>query len=200
MNRRDFFKKAGLAVTIPAIAITCKYEDDEKGPEKESSKTGEGWKRWDHVVICHERNHGEHTFTKNTRGSFAYQREYVTFDEENDLTWNGKTAYAGWMDQGSLHFAGFHEASDFVWMHVQTKEDTNILDSIYDIYELSFVGEEKPVHMLKAHYWFNGDTGAQIIWEHSSGSIDGLGQSLVAREKLKLQNPRLFKTNYRNLT
>ena len=42
MNRRQFIKSAGVAAALPAIAITCKYEDDEKGPEKESS----GGKRW----------------------------------------------------------------------------------------------------------------------------------------------------------
>jgi hypothetical protein len=31
MNRRTFIKSAGMTVALPAIAITCKYEDDEKG-------------------------------------------------------------------------------------------------------------------------------------------------------------------------
>ena len=34
MNRRQFIKASVPAVAIPAIAITCKYEDDEKAPEE----------------------------------------------------------------------------------------------------------------------------------------------------------------------
>ena len=165
MNRRDFIKAAVPVAVIPAIAITCKYEDDEKGPEKESSL----WKRWDYRVYCYERGQGEWTFSKNIKGSFAYQREYMTFDEEDDLTWNG---YAGWMDGGKLHFSSLDDASDFVDMHVRTKDDINLVDSIYDIYFISRDTirdqygvedvEEREIHV--AHYWFNGDTGNQIQW------------------------------------
>ena len=165
MNRREFIKASIPAAVIPAIAITCKYEDDEKGPEKESSS----WKRWDYRVYCYERGQGEWTFSQNNRGSFAYQREYMTFDEENDLTWNG---YAGWMDGGKLHFSSFDDASDFVDMHVRAKDETNLIDSIYDIYFISRDTirdqygvedvEEREIHV--AHYWFNGDTGSQIHW------------------------------------
>ena len=160
MNRRNFIKTAGAAVTLPAIAITCKYEDDEKGPEKESM-----WKRWDYRVYCYEREQGEWIFSENTRGSFAYQREYMTFDEENDLTWNG---YAGWMDGGKLHFASLDDATDFVDCHVRTKDDTNLIDSIYDIYYVDRDNLEhesaQPTEIKVAHYWFNGDTGRQITW------------------------------------
>jgi hypothetical protein len=169
MTRRDFIKAAAPAVAIPAIAITCKYEDDEKGPERESSKTSEGWKRWDYRVYCYEREQGEWIFSQNIRGSFAHQREYMTFDEENDLTWNG---YCGWMDGGKLHFASLDDATDFVDIHVRTKEDINIVDSIYDIYYVSreldekevSSGEYKETEIKVAHYWFNGDTGRQIHW------------------------------------
>jgi hypothetical protein len=183
MNRRQFIKASVPVVAIPAIAITCKYEDDEKGPERESSKTSEGWKRWDYRVYCYEREQGEWLFSENTRGSFAHQREYMTFDEENDLTWNG---YAGWMDGGKLHFATFDDATNFVDTHVRAKEDINLIDSIYDIYFISRntvkdqysvedVVEEREIKV--AHYWFNGDTGRTITWEqdgfnHKTG--DGL--------------------------
>ena len=40
MNRRDFIKSAGVAAALPAITLTCKYEDDEKGPEKNLAQTG----------------------------------------------------------------------------------------------------------------------------------------------------------------
>ena len=180
MNRRQFIKASIPAAVIPAIAITCKYEDDEKGPEKESM-----WKRWDYRVYCYERGQGEWTFSQNIRGSFAYQREYMTFDEENDLTWNG---YAGWMDQGKLHFASFDDATNFVDCHVRTKDDTNLIDSIYDIYFVSrntvkdqygvedvtwartVPLEEREIKV--AHYWFNGDTGRTIMWEQ-----DGFNRS-----------------------
>jgi hypothetical protein len=163
MNRRQFIKASVPAVVIPAIAITCKYEDDEKGPEKESM-----WKRWDYRVYCYERGQGEWTFSQNIRGSFDYQREYMTFDEENDLTWNG---YAGWMDQGKLHFASLEDATNFVDCHVRTKDDTNLIDSIYDVYYIKRETKtyadaaeitERELHV--AHYWFNGDTGRQINW------------------------------------
>ena len=160
MNRRQFIKASVPAVVIPAIAITCKYEDDEKGPEKESV-----WKRWDYRVYCYERGQGEWTFSQNIRGSFDYQREYMTFDEENDLTWNG---YAGWMDGGKLHFASLDEATDFVDCHVRAKDDTNLIDSIYDVYFVSrksYEGSVDEKEMKVAHYWYSGDTGRTIMWE-----------------------------------
>ena len=157
MNRRDFIKASIPIAVIPAVAITCKYEDDEKGPEKESM-----WKRWDYRVYCYERGQGEWTFSQNIRGSFAYQREYMTFDEENDLTWNG---YAGWMDGGKLHFSSFDDATNFVDCHVRTKDDINLIDSIYDVYFISRKDQEREVEIKVAHYWFNGDTGRTVMWE-----------------------------------
>jgi hypothetical protein len=171
MNRRDFIKAAVPAAAIPAIAITCKYEDDEKGPEKESM-----WKRWDYRVYCYERGQGEWLFSENTRGSFAHQREYMTFDEENDLTWS---SYAGWMDGGKLHFSSFDDATDFVDCHVRAKDDANLVDSIYDVYFVSREREReytdkhcycdgfKETEIKVAHYWFNGDTGRTIVWEQN---------------------------------
>ena len=166
MNRRQFIKASIPAVALPAIAITCKYEDDEKGPEKESKERPLSH-NWDYVVYCYERSQGEWTFSKNIRGSFAYQREYMTFDEGDDLTWNG---YAGWMDGGKLHFSSLDDASDFVDCHVRTKDDIDIIDSIYDIY---YIRREEPKKVSEgwrkteihvAHYWFNGGTGNQIHW------------------------------------
>ena len=163
MNRRDFIKASIPVAIIPAIAITCKYEDDEKGPEKESM-----WKRWDYRVYCYERGQGEWTFSKNIRGSFAHQREYMTFEEDEG------SPYAGWMDGGKLHFASFDDATDFVDCHVRAKDDTNLIDSIYDIYFVSRdtvkdqygvedVVEEREIKV--AHHWYNGDTGRTIMWE-----------------------------------
>jgi hypothetical protein len=158
MNRRQFIKAAIPAAAIPAIAITCKYEDDEKGPEKES-KNGE----WLYRVYCYERQQGEWTFSQNIRGSFAHQREYMTFDEENDLSWN--PCYAnGWMHGGVLHFQTLDDASDFVEMHLRSKDDINLIDSIYDIYYKN-TWRKDSTEIQVAHYWFNGDTGSQIHWE-----------------------------------
>ena len=168
MNRRDFIKASIPAVAIPAIAITCKYEDDEKGAQT-GTTPGPEWLRWDYVVYCYEREQGEWTFSQNIRGSFAYQREYMTFDEENDLTWNG---YAGWMDGGKLHFASFDDATNFVDCHVRTKDDVNLIDSIYDVYFISRKDPEREVEIKVAHYWFNGDTGRTIMWEQDGFNTD----------------------------
>jgi len=176
MNRRDFIKSAGLAATIPAISLTCKYEDDEKGPEKESRN---GY-RWDYRVYCYERQQGEWTFSENIKGSFAPEREYMTFDQEQDLMVTHSTLreafvdqsltlpYIGFMDGGKLHFATLEEAQDFVDMHVKAKDDTNLVDSIYDIYYVDWDNLEyescQPTEIQVANYWFNGDTGRQINW------------------------------------
>jgi len=157
MNRRQFIKAAVPVAAIPAIAITCKYEDDEKGPEKESKCD------WPYRVYCYERGQGEWTFSKNIRGSFAHQREYMTFDEENDLSWNPHYA-SGWMDGGVLHFQTLDGATEFVEMHVRTKDDINLIDSIYDVYYKN-TSREGSAEIQVAHYWFNGGTGSQIHWE-----------------------------------
>ena len=158
MNRRNFIKSASLAAAIPAIAITCKYEDDEKGKEA-LNIPHENSENWDYRVYCYEREQGEWCFSENTRGSFAHQREYMTFEE--DKGW----PYAGWMDQGKLHFASFDDATDFVDMHVRAKDDTNLIDSIYDIYFISRKDPERETEIKVAHYWYNGDTGRTVIWE-----------------------------------
>ena len=119
MNRRQFIKSAGVAAALPAISLTCRYEDDEKGPEKKESSKG---KRWEYVVYCFERGQGEWVFSQNTRGSFNYQREYISLEED--------VAYCGFMDGGKLHFATLEEAQDFVDMHVRAKDDTNLIDCL----------------------------------------------------------------------
>ena len=151
MNRIDFMKASIPAAIIPAVAITSKYEDDEKGPEKESAN-------WDYRVYCYERQQGEWTFSQNVRGSFAYQREYMTFDEEGRSC--GWPTNLGWMDGGKLHFLSLDDSMEFVEMHVRVKYDINLKDSIYDIYKINDEGTEIKV----AHYWFNGDTGRQLSW------------------------------------
>ena len=169
MNRRDFIKKASVMGALTTWTVTCKYEEKEHDPKGEKGEVGETGYNWDYRVYCYEREQGEWLFSQNIRGSFAHQREYMTFDEENDLTWNG---YCGWMDGGKLHFTSLEEAQDFVDMHVRTKEDINIVDSIYDIYYVSREldekevgsGEYKETEIKVAHYWFNGDTGRQIHW------------------------------------
>ena len=147
MNRRDFLKAVPLAASIPAITITCKYKDDEKGPEKESSN----WKRW----IT------ESTATRESKVSGHLVKTSEAALLEEDLGW----PYAGWMDQGKLHFASLDDATDFVDMHVRAKDDTNLIDSIYDIYFVSRKDPEREAEIKVAHYWFNGDTGRTVVWE-----------------------------------
>jgi hypothetical protein len=167
MNRRQFIKASIPVVAIPAIAITCKYEDDEKGPEKESKN-----RDWRYIAYCYERKQGEWTFSYNARGSFAPEREYMTFEEEDDIFCSD---CAGWMESGKLHFQTLDDACDFVEMHVRVKDDINLLDSIYDVYRVkrgfdivddanNIVGKERDTEIHVAHYWFNGDTGGQIQW------------------------------------
>ena len=56
------------------------------------------------------------------------------------------------------------DATDFVIMHVRAKDDTNIIDTIYDIYHKNVYHNES-FEVQVAHYWFNADTGSQIHWE-----------------------------------
>ena len=159
MNRRDFIKAAVPVAVVPAIVCG--------GDKKNKEQTfvdlpHENQCNWDYRVYCYERQQGEWIFSENIRGSFAPEREYMSFEEENDLTWNG---YCGWMDGGKLHFTSLEEAQDFVEMHARAKDDTNLIDSIYDIYYISRYDEgEGGVEIKVAHYWFNGDTGRQITW------------------------------------
>ena len=173
MNRRNFIKSASLAAAIPAIAITCKYEDDENGEEALNDIPHENGYNWDYRVYCYERQQGEWTFSENIRGSFAYQREYM-LEEDNP------SPYAGWMDGGKLHFVTLEEAQDFVDCHVRAKDDTNLIDSIYDVYFLTQSGTEIKV----AHYWYNGDTGRTIVWEQDGFNRD-TGQGLTDWTKVE---------------
>ena len=147
--------------------VTCQYKEKKQDPKGEKGETGKTGYNWDYRVYCYERGQGEWTFSQNTRGSFSYQREY-TLEEDNP------SPYAGWMDGGKLHFVTLEEAQDFVDSHVRAKDDTNLIDSIYDIYYISrgepyYIGEGEEAQFTEreikvAHYWFNGDTGRQIHW------------------------------------
>ena len=183
MNRRDFIKKAGVMGALTTWTVTCKYEE-EHDPKGEKGEVGETGYNWNYRVYCYERGQGQWTFSQNIRGSFAYQREYMTFDQEQDQMVTHSTSqeafadqslispYTGWMHEGKLHFSSLEEAQDFVEMHVRAKDDTNLIDSIYDIYYVArepdssddSSGEYKETEIKVAHYWFNGDTGRQIHW------------------------------------
>ena len=160
MNRRDFIKKASVMGALTTWTVTCQYEEKDHDPKGDEGKTGEVGYRWDYRVYCYEREQGEWVFSQNTRGSFNYQREYISLEED--------VAYCGFMDGGKLHFATLEEAQDFVDMHVRAKDDTNLVDSIYDIYYVDWdnLGYEscQPTEIQVANYWFNGDTGRQIEW------------------------------------
>ena len=168
MNRREFIKASVPAVALPAIAITCKYEDDEKGEKGTSVDPTNGQHGWPYRVYCYERGQGEWTFSQNVKGSFAHQREYMTFDEE-DACIGTKHKYYGFMYDGILHFQTFDDATKFVWDHSSEKDDANIMDSIYDVYRESNDGGTE---IQVAHYWFNGDTGRQVHWEQDGFNTD----------------------------
>ena len=163
MNRRDFIKKASVMGALTTWTVTCQYEEKEHDPKGEKGEVGETGCNWNYRVYCYERGQGEWTFSQNIKGSFAYQREYMTLEE--DQGW----PYSGWMDQGKLHFATLDDATDFVDMHVRTKDDVNLIDSIYDIYYIDRDNLEyesaQPTEIQVAHFWFNGDTGRQVSWQ-----------------------------------
>jgi hypothetical protein len=175
MNRRDFIKKAGATTALATWTVTCQYEEKDHDSKGEKGEVGETGQNWNYRVYCYEREQGEWLFSSNIRGSFAPQREYMTFEEENDLTWNPHYA-SGWMNGGKLHFSNFDDAVNFVDCHVRTKEDSNLIDSIYDVYHVkrtldvadgadTIEETRRETETKVAHYWFNGDTGRTIIWE-----------------------------------
>tara|TARA_B100000959_G_scaffold270928_1_gene318456 strand:- start:1706 stop:2230 length:525 start_codon:yes stop_codon:yes gene_type:complete len=167
MNRRDFIKGAAALPAVGLIPLEPVLEH-----ESLTETASDPALEWPYRVYCYERKQGEWTFSKNTRGSFASEREYMTFDEENDLSWNPHYA-TGWMDGGVLHFQTLDEATDFVDIHARTKGDVNILDTIYDVYfKRAYDEGEGGVEMQVAHYWFNGDTGGQIHWVSPKPYID----------------------------
>ena len=147
MDRRTFIKSAAA---LPLVSTAIGASADSHPPSDPSSLNC----RWPYIVYCYEREQGEWVFSENIRGSFNYQNEYRTFDEEP------ASGYCGFMYDGKLHFYDIERATDFVEMHVRAKDDTNIIDSIYDVYYENEEGTE--IHV--AHYWYNGDTGSQIHW------------------------------------
>tara|TARA_B100000029_G_scaffold206128_1_gene203926 strand:- start:139 stop:699 length:561 start_codon:yes stop_codon:yes gene_type:complete len=168
MNRRDFIK-GSVPAALATWTVTCKYEEPKESTPTETTPQPECGYRWDYRVYCYERAQGEWLFSDNIRGSFAPEREYMTFEEDKGAP------YAGWMDGGKLHFVTLEEAQDFVDMHVRAKDDINLIDSIYDIYYVDRYCERVEVadtvediyrekEIKVAHYWFNGDTGRQIQW------------------------------------
>jgi hypothetical protein len=155
--------KAAVPSALVTWTVTCKYEEPEKDSTPDPTKGEQGRCDWPYRVYCYEREQGEWTFNKNIRGSFAPEREYMTF-EDGEHTETLSHPYAGWMDGGVLHFQTFDEATDFVDMHVRAKDDINLIDSIYDVYFKNTL-REGSAEIQVAHYWFNGDTGGQIRWE-----------------------------------
>lgn len=157
MNRRDFIKTTGAAVAASSLPSS--------GEESQGELTGttiNPHRMYSYRVYCYERGQGEWTFNTNLTGSFAYQREYMTLEEEKE------SSYYGFMDGGKLHFASIEEAQNFIDAHARAKDDTKIIDSIYDIYYVDYDNLDyescQPTEIQVANYWFNGDTGRQISW------------------------------------
>tara|TARA_B100001939_G_C16797086_1_gene553987 strand:- start:13 stop:531 length:519 start_codon:yes stop_codon:yes gene_type:complete len=157
MNRRDFIKTTGAAVAASSLPSLAEESQGEL-----TGTTINPHRMWSYRVYCYERGQGEWTFNTNSTGSFAYQREYMTFEEEKE------SSYYGFMDGGKLHFASIEEAQNFIDAHAKAKDDTKIIDSIYDIYYVDYDNLDyescQPTEIQVANYWFNGDTGRQISW------------------------------------
>ena len=143
MNRRDFIKGAAA---LPAVGLIPLSNGSPEHIPLTGTTCDPNLLRWDYIVYCYEREQGEWVFSKNVRGSFAPEREYMTFEEEEP---NG---YLGFMYDGVLHFQTFDDATEFVQMHVRTKIDVNLLDSIYDVYRQS---DDGGAEIQVSHYWFN---------------------------------------------
>lgn len=157
MNRRDFIKTTGAAVAASSLPSPAEESQGEL-----TGTTINPHRMWSYRVYCYERGQGEWTFNTNSTGSFAYQREYMTLEEEKE------SSYYGFMDGGKLHFASIEEAQNFIDAHARAKDDTKIIDSIYDIYYVDYDNLDyelcQPTEIQVANYWFNGDTGRQISW------------------------------------
>ncbi len=157
MNRRDFIKTTGAAVAASSLPSPAEESQGEL-----TGTTINPHRMWSYRVYCYERGQGEWTFNTNSTGSFAYQREYMTLEEEKE------SSYYGFMDGGKLHFASIEEAQNFIDAHAKAKDDTKIIDSIYDIYYVDYDNLDyescQPTEIQVANYWFNGDTGRQISW------------------------------------
>ena len=160
MNRRDFIKKASVMGALTTWTVTCQYEEEkEQDPKGHEGETGEVGVNWDYRVYCYERGQGEWVFSENIKGSFAPEREYLTLDEEQKLP------YVGYMDGGKLHFPTLQEAEDFIGEHFEAKDNTDTIESIYDVFYVARNNEEenKVVEIHVAHHWYKD--GKQIQWQ-----------------------------------
>ena len=140
--------------------VTCQYEEEkEQDPKGHEGETGEVGANWDYRVYCYERGQGEWVFSENIKGSFAPEREYLTLDDEQTLP------YVGYMDSGKLHFATLQEAEDFIDEHFRAKDDTDTIESIYDVFHVVRNNEDegKVVEIHVAHHWYKD--GRQIQWQ-----------------------------------
>ena len=140
--------------------VTCQYEEEkEQDPKGHEGETGEVGANWDYRVYCYERGQGEWVFSENIKGSFAPEREYLTLNEEQKLP------YVGCMDGGKLHFATLQEAGDFIGEHFEAKDNTDTIESIYDVFYVARNNEDKDkvVEIHVAHYWYKD--GKQIQWQ-----------------------------------
>ena len=166
MNRRNFIKTTAAGTALATWTVTCKFEEEEHDPKGHEGETGEVGHNWNYRVYCYERGQGEWVFSTCTAGSFAYQREYMTLEDEKE------SSYHGFMEEGKLHFSNLEQAQDFIEHHHQQKDNDNIIDTIYDIYYVSREldekegggGEYKENEIQVAHHWYNQD-GKQIQWQ-----------------------------------
>ena len=69
------------------------------------------------------------------------------------------------MDRGKLHFATLQEAEGFIDDHFRAKDNTDAIESIYDVFYVARNNEDegKVVEIHVAHHWYKD--GKQIQWQ-----------------------------------
>lgn len=142
MNRRNFIKTTLPVALLATTTVTCKYEYDEEGKEKEANK-----KDFPYYIQCYVKEQQEYVFELYDKGSF-----------DKNLPIKDKNRYYGWMCEGRLRFTDIESATDFVETHARVI-NVKAEDVIYDVYK---EGESTTYHV--GHFWYDWKTGREIIW------------------------------------
>lgn len=164
MNRRSFIK-----ISVPALltltTITCRHEESGENEKKESNNID-----FPYYTQCYVRGQQEWIFSEYNDGSFNYQREYMTHEDEGRLrTYNysllraqeclgNKYKCDGWMCDGKLRFSKLKEAAEFIETHARVI-NVKASDVIYDIYN---EGKNATYHV--GHFWYDWKTGREVTW------------------------------------
>ena len=150
MNRRDFIKTAA-ATSVASYTVSASIES---GLPEAAVEEGD---EWPYYVQCYIRQQGEWIFTDYRKGSFSPEIEYMTFEEENDLSWNG---YYGLMYNGKLHFKNLTDAVEFIESHARCI-NVEAIDVAYDIY---WKNKDGGPEIHSGHFWYDWETGRETSW------------------------------------